>query len=114
MALVRNKSKMALVRNSDKVLKAIYETFRGYDMEDKKNFERRETEMAMYQVNLNSYHFYTLMDKQEKRLNKAISRPERTKVLNVEFIISRYDIILKRSNTTVTEYFNCDENKITA
>lgn len=119
------KSKMAMVKNSakentnrlykkDKVLKAIYETFRGYDMEDKKNFERRETELSMYQVNLESYQFDHLMEKQAKRLNKAISRPERTKVLTVEFIISRYDIILKRSNTTVTEYFNRDENKITA
>lgn len=81
-------------------------------MEDKKNFGRFETEMAMYQANLGSYKFDEMMDKQAKRLNKAISRPERTKVLNVEFIISRYDIIIKRSNTTVTEYFNKEENRL--
>ena len=96
----------------DTVLKAIYETFRGLNMEDKKNFERRETEMSMYQANIGSYKFDEMMEKQAKRLNKAISRPERTKVLNVEFIISRYDIIIKRSNTTVAEYFNKEENRL--
>ena len=96
----------------DTVLKAIYETFRGLSMEDKKNFERRETEMSMYQANIGSYKFDEMMEKQAKRLNKAISRPERTKVLNVEFIISRYDIIIKRSNTTVAEYFNKEENRL--
>lgn len=52
-----------------------------------------------------------LMDRQAKRLNKAIAREAR-RTLQVEFQIARYDILLNRSNTTVTEYFNRPKNKI--
>lgn len=114
----------------DKVLKAIYDTFKGKPMatewelnelqdptksedykESVRNLERRKTELAMFETNVWSYQFDEMMRKQALRLNKAIARPDRPKVNELQYKIARYDIVLKRSNNAVTEFFNRDENK---
>lgn len=77
-----------------------------------RNFEKHKTEMSIFEVNTKSYQFDELMRTQKRRLDRALSRPEKEDEMFVEFIISRYDIIIKRSNTKVVEYFNKPENCI--
>lgn len=121
----------------DTVRKAIYETYRGKPMQKKpviseetlelqapkskeelkairdahRNYELQNTELSIFEVNFSSYQFDELMRKQVLRLNKAISRPDKVKVMQVTFEIARYDIIIKRSNNAVTEYFNKPEHQ---
>lgn len=95
----------------DRLKKAIYETFRGLNMEDQKVLDKYKTEMDMMQLNYQSYQWEKLCRAQYTRLEKAIARKEKN-ALNVEVIISRYDIIFRRSNNKVTEYFNLEENKL--
>lgn len=112
----------------DRVKKAIYETFRDKpfpkeeivmgEVEDKKelkeqvrNLELYKTEIAMLECNVPSYKWEELLRKQYTRLEKALARTPKTE-LHIEVVITRYDILLRRSNTTVAEFFNKEENKV--
>lgn len=95
----------------DRLKKAIYETFRGLNMEDAKVLDKYKTEMDMMQVNYPSYEWEKLCRAQYTRLEKALRRKEKN-ALHVEVIVSRYDIIFRRSNNKVTEYFNEELNKL--
>lgn len=95
----------------DRLKKAIFETFRGLNMEDQKVLDKYKTEMDMMQVNYPSYQWEKLCRAQYTRLEKALRRKEKN-ALNVEIIINRYDIIFRRSNNKVTEYFNEEANKL--
>ena len=95
----------------DRLKKAIFETFRGLNMEDAKVLDKYKAEMDMMQVNYPSYQWEKLCRAQYTRLENALRRKEKN-ALTIEVIISRYDIIFRRSNNKVTEYFNQELNKL--